>query len=546
MKDLVLINPVGFTTRNNPLGLQIVEAVTKQNGYDVEVLDLSCWMRREKIKYDINIWTWIESKILENPSIIYGISIMNATFPWAIKIAEIIKKLFPQAIVFVGGSHATALKEKIFEETEAIDYVLPYEGEHTVPNFVSYILDNKEKIPSNVIGRNGMSGKIYMTCEDINLLPKLNYSNYTDLSVLDIEVGRGCAYNCYYCSAAALNGRRVRYKSIDKILEEAEEAYLLLNPQKQHLVNFGHDNFLSFKEVFKDFATQKIEKGYIFRYGCEGRIDLIDNKLIKLLAISDCCYLFVVLETGSKRMQEICRKRLDLTTVEDKIKKITDLGIPMEANFIIGFPEETLEDLYDTINFATKIAQISNRFKVSFSYISPEPCTEIFDNTNIEDYILMKDSPACQHLLHCGFDVSKLSALHFNNLYTRKSQFYDIIKYIRSAQVYFPFLRRFYVTTYLIIKNGYKACDVFESARNFTDEYQMALHYKEMLSLSEIESEIIEFELDIYLKKRNPSYTIDKIYKYSIQQIYKDFLKDKSSYMSWEHAEKKTTHVFNK
>ena len=218
----------------------------------------------------------------------------------------------------------------------------------------------------------------------------------------------------------------------------------------------------------------------------------------------------------------------------------------MEANFIIGFPEETLEDLYDTINFATKIAQVSNIFKVSFSYISPEPCTEIFDNTNIEDYILMKDSPACQNLLHCGFDVSKLSALHFNNLYTRKSQFYDIIKYIRSAQVYFPFLRRFYVTTYIIIKNGYKACDVFESARNFTDEYQMALHYKEKLSLSEIESEIIEFELDIYLKKRNPSYTIDKIYKYSIQQIYKDFLKDKSSYMSWEHAEKKTTHVFNK
>ena len=60
----------------------------------------------------------------------------------------------------------------------------------------------------------------------------------------------------------------------------------------------------------KEFINKKLGGKYGFPYGCEGRIDAIDDEIIDDLYKSNCVYLFVGLETGSERMQEISKKRL--------------------------------------------------------------------------------------------------------------------------------------------------------------------------------------------------------------------------------------------
>lgn len=57
-----------------------------------------------------------------------------------------------------------------------------------------------------------------------------------------------------------------------------------------------------------EFAVKKYAMNYDFKYNCEGRIDTITPEIIGLLKATGCISVFVGLETGSQRIQRICRK----------------------------------------------------------------------------------------------------------------------------------------------------------------------------------------------------------------------------------------------
>lgn len=63
-----------------------------------------------------------------------------------------------------------------------------------------------------------------------------------------------------------------------------------------------------------------------------------------------------------------------------------------ETNFIIGFPEETYSEVLDTLALAQEVASTSFMSNVDFSYMSPEPLTDVAQGVNKEDYIIVKES----------------------------------------------------------------------------------------------------------------------------------------------------------
>ncbi len=428
MYDILLINPINhYGLSSNPLGMQIIHSICEKNGYKVKLLDLALEHKKEGYFFTKELFTWIENKIKLYPSKYYGISIMNGTFIWGLEIAKIIKKLDYKKIVFVGGPQATALKEKIFDITTNIDYCLLYEGETTVLKFLNMIEDEKAQLPYNVIKRDEMDYTCQLTSENINEIPPLDYKDYYNVRIVDVEVGRGCPYSCYYCSAKSLVGHNIRYKKIEKILSESQELYDNMCAETRKYINFNHDNFLSSRKVFKEFINKKLGGKYGFPYGCEGRIDAIDDEIIDDLYKSNCVYLFVGLETGSERMQEISKKRLHLNDIKSKIKKITDKGIFFESNFIIGFPEETLEDLYQTIRLVAELSWISFNVRISYSFMSPEPGSEVFHNVNLDECVMVKDDHIYSELKSVGFDVDNMPVLYFNHLYTIQNLNYDVL-----------------------------------------------------------------------------------------------------------------------
>jgi hypothetical protein len=94
------------------------------------------------------------------------------------------------------------------------------------------------------------------------------------------------------------------------------------------------------------------------------------------MAESGCVDLYFGIETGSVRLQEVCKKRLDLSLVSPILDAAHELGIETTASFITGYPEELEKDQNDTLDM------LGNCFGPSclpqLHMLAPEPGTPMY------------------------------------------------------------------------------------------------------------------------------------------------------------------------
>ena len=77
--------------------------------------------------------------------------------------------------------------------------------------------------------------------------------------------------------------------------------------------------------------------------------------MLDLMVEAGCVGINVAIESGNQRvMDEIVLKPVNLETVPPLIRKVHDAGLWVIANFIIGFPGESWDEIRETIEFAEK------------------------------------------------------------------------------------------------------------------------------------------------------------------------------------------------
>lgn len=251
-------------------------------------------------------------------------------------------------------------------------------------------------------------------------------------------------------------------------------------------------------------------------------LDNINDEVIQLLRKSGCKSVFVGLETGSQRMQVIARKRLELEEVEEKILKLLHNGIHFETNFIVGFPEETYEDLIETIMLAGRIALLGKEVSISYSYMSPEPHTDVEKNVGLIDYRIVKSSQVYQDLQNAGLEVQNFGPKHFNHLYTVFNENYDILQVIRKADKFFELITKYKFTFWYLVKvRNMEIVDIFEllCSDNYdpmkfalTGENKRTLYY-----------DLIFYEIFLGSLSASKEEQIAEFY-HDVKLAYKDFL----------------------
>lgn len=479
--DFTLINPVNHYRKTlvDNLAILNLRAVSEAAGFSTHVIDFQRKFLEEEKTFSKEIYRWFSDEIKAIDSHVFGVSIMNASYIWGIMIAKIIKRAHPESVIIFGGPQITSLREMVFQDCPEVDFLSIFDGEETLPLLLEYIACGAQgDLPKNSISKTGDSGLCELIEYDINNLPELDYSNSYGMNVVNIEAGRGCPFNCYYCSSRVLLGQKARFLNVDKLLETSQRVYdCMAKTGALSSINYNHDNFLASHKYFFEFAVKKYAMNYDFKYNCEGRIDTITPEIIGLLKATGCISVFVGLETGSQRIQRICRKNLNLKKVIPTVKSIISSGMRFETNFIIGFPEETYSEVLDTLALAQEVASTSFMSNVDFSYMSPEPLTDVAQGVNKEDYIIVKESQYYLDLLAAGIDPNSLSPLHFNHLYTVRNENYDILDVLARADTYFDLINHFKFATYLMIhRDGRSIEDIFEMCRD-RDAFAVAESY---------------------------------------------------------------------
>lgn len=299
-----------------------------------------------------------------------------------LRLAELLKKQKDVYVVFAGPQADITAFETI-RDIPYVDYICCGEGENTVYPFFSSLLRGEPDLstPGLVYRLDGQVVKNPRPelIRDLDTLPKIDYSILkTDRPVdpetpFPVDVGRGCPFACTYCSTKSFWGRKYRLKSPQRIVEEIKEIHDLFGIS--YFV-FEHDMFTMNRKQVMETCKLLQTLDFPITWKCSARIDCIDKELIDTMVDAGMVSIFMGIESGSARMQQIINKKLNLNVVVDMLSYISSKNISMIASFIYGLPEETEDDISQTMALIAEIAKLK-RVRIPTHLCTFLPGTEL-------------------------------------------------------------------------------------------------------------------------------------------------------------------------
>lgn len=280
--------------------------------------------------------------------------------------------------VVFGGVHALHNSEEVLHIIKA-NVTCFGQGEYILPEILTRI-ENNQSI-------NGIPGTAHLakktgqavinpvspilSAQDIWKIPP-DYSFYDQryysypfdgkmVNMFWLEVGRGCPYGCTYCEAPQLRklykgmGKYVVSRPMDDIFDTIKTV------QEQYdidVFNITHECFLSQKkEWLEEFClrwAKEVRKSFLI----QTRMETVTQDKLDILKRSEAPIIQIGqgIESGSKRiLKYICNRRMNIKEVVKSYKMMKDQGFRTNAFYMIGFPTETRDEIFATIELCKKV-----------------------------------------------------------------------------------------------------------------------------------------------------------------------------------------------
>ena len=346
---------------------------------------------------DHPLWLEMEQRILASQPDLIGITCNSGNMDTVRLLAQRFKRL--GVPVILGGSHPTVLPEQSIRYTGA-DMVAIGEGELTLANVMDRIAEGSDlsEVPSLVWKRNGevivnSRGGLIRDINDLPI-PSRSFINRSEYYGEVIMTGRGCPFNCSYCASRNIWGRVVRLRSTESVIAELEalreQAQASEGPGKQEadvspgrwVVKVVDDTFTVSRKRTMDILEQIVSRGLnCFEFTGGVRADTLDEALVGKMAEANFRRVTLGVESGSPRILRMIRKGETNEDVKRAMELLRNAGIHTHAFFMIGLPEETLED----IELSKKLIREARPDHVEINMVTPYPGTELFERLMPED-----------------------------------------------------------------------------------------------------------------------------------------------------------------
>ena len=151
--------------------------------------------------------------------------------------------------------------------------------------------------------------------------------------------------------------------------------------------NFGAECFLLAFDQFtarrgfaERFCRGVIDAGLnYFPWYCISRLDTVDKDLLNLMRKAGCETMCYGIDSGSKKTLAFIRKDIDREILFDRVRETTEAGIIPTLSFVIGFPEESRQDLEETLDLALRSAATGNT-NILVQMTTILPGTDLYEN----------------------------------------------------------------------------------------------------------------------------------------------------------------------
>ena len=265
------------------------------------------------------------------------------------------------------GSHVSALPAESFAKIPQADLVIQGESEASLPALAQ---GDREGIPG--VWLRGPDGEPLpprpAAKVDLDALPypafhllDLDYHTQrsTDtiwchhVSSLTLMTSRGCAGSCAFCLESRRFGSRLRFRSLDLVMEDVGRT---LADYKVQAIYFRDCNFLVSRERAWEFCERLIQKGLHKKmlWAAQVRADCVDEELLKLMKRAGCSLLEFGVETPKQSHLENLGKAMKVQAAENALRDCEKAGIFTHAYMMMGLLGETLKDLEASLNWVRK------------------------------------------------------------------------------------------------------------------------------------------------------------------------------------------------
>ena len=370
MRILLMKPPFARLLSNNvyavyPLGLMYVAGMLKQRGHEVvgfhdDVSNITPIPR--KSAHFQNMHVPLPSEEILQPLIkvmddfqpdVVGVSYCTADRGSAHAVAELVKQRGIRTVA--GGVHPSLLPE---DAATVFDAVVIGEGDDQLAASVFEYHDVYQvKVPAIANLDNIMPDR-----EGV-----IGWQNYTTFLRGMVQTQRGCPYNCGFCAAPKVFGRRVRMRDPGLVREEVES----LGVTEGRIID---DSFGVNRKHGLAVCRELAKTDYT--WVCDVALQDVDDERIDAWVEGGCTCINIGIESAVERWQELSGKRIKPGYPEKVCRDAKSKGLNVVYYFMIGYPGETYSELKQTLAYAKHLKDLGA--KPCISIMTPYPMTEIW------------------------------------------------------------------------------------------------------------------------------------------------------------------------
>lgn len=406
IKKVLLIQPPCTITKEYtkeiqpPLGLAYIAAWIEKE-YDVRILDAACegWKDEQPgpggtITYGLSLEE-IKRRIQDYRPDVVGVScLFSMQHKNAHAVCQAAKETNPSVITVMGGAHPTALPELVLKDPN-VDFCILGEGEYAFKDLLAFLCAGKDVSPLDAVAYKRKGSVIINPktryIQDLDELPfparhLLPMEKYFEINLphgvssrfkpnTPLITSRGCPADCVFCSIHGIWGYKFRARSVDNIIAELK---LLKETYGIREIQFEDDNITFDKKRAADLFRRMVDERLNLAWTTPNGVALwsLDEDILRLMRQSGCYLLCLAVESGDQKfLNEYIKKPLNLNKVRELVRVVKKLGFESSAFFVVGFPEETREQLRHTFDFAAAL----NLENVGFYIATPYPGTRLYE-----------------------------------------------------------------------------------------------------------------------------------------------------------------------
>lgn len=169
---------------------------------------------------------------------------------------------------------------------------------------------------------------------------------------VSLITARGCPFHCTWCSHAVY-GHSHRRRSPSNVADEVEAIVERYDPE---LLWYADDVFTIHKRWLRDYAAELKRRGLRRPFETITREDRLDDRTMDTLAEMGCYRIWVGAESGSQRILDRMKRKTDAERVIEMVHGLQKRGIQAGMFIMLGYDDERVEDLEETVRVLKRAA----------------------------------------------------------------------------------------------------------------------------------------------------------------------------------------------